>query len=170
MPVTLQDVADRLGVSIATVSRALADVSGVAPATRLRVLAAAEEMGSYPNAMAQRLQKRRTDTLGFIIPTFGPRFSDPYFSELLAGIGNEAAEHEYDLLVSTRAPGAEELALYERVVKERRVDGLLVVRTRQQDARIVYLIEQHFPFVAFGRSDLDVDFPYLDVDGRAGLE
>jgi len=170
MPVTLQDVADRLGVSIATVSRALADVPGVAQATRQRVLTAAEEMGYHPNVMARRLQKQRTDTIGFVIPTFGPRFSDPYFSELLAGIGNKAAEHEYDLLVSTRAPGAEELALYERVVKERRVDGLLVVRTRCQDARIAYLAAQQFPFVAFGRSDLDVNFPYLDVDGQAGLE
>jgi LacI family transcriptional regulator len=115
------------------------------------------------------LQKQRTDTIGFIIPTHGPRFSDPYFSELLTGVGNKAAEQEFDLLVSTRAPGAEELKAYERMVMERRVDGLLVVRTRQQDQRIAYLIEQRFPFVAFGRSDLGADFPYLDVDGETGL-
>jgi LacI family transcriptional regulator len=169
MPVTLQDIADRLGVSVATVSRALAGYDDVAPSTRQRVLQAAQEMGYRPNIIARMLQKQRTDTIGFIIPTHGPRFSDPFFSELLTGVGNKAAEQEFDLLVSTRAPGAEELKAYERMVMERRVDGLLVVRTRQRDQRIAYLIEQSFPFVAFGRSDLGADFPYLDVDGETGL-
>jgi len=169
MPVTIQDIADRAGVSIATVSRALAGTTGVASSTRELVLKIAAEMGYHPNIMARRLQKQRTDTIGFIIPTFGPRFSDPFFSEFLAGIGNEAAEHNFDLLVSTCAPGPKELEGYRRLVNERRVDGLLIVRTRHQDARIAYLIEQDFPFVAFGRSDLDVDFPYLDIDGKQGM-
>jgi len=169
MPVTLQDIADHLGVSVATVSRALAGYSDVADETRRRVLEAAKEMDYRPNIIARRLQQQRTDTIGFIVPTHGPRFSDPFFSELLAGIGNEAAEQDYDLLVSTRAPGDEELQTYERMVMEKRVDGMLVVRTRRQDSRIAYLIEQDFPFAAFGRSDLESDFPYVDVDGEVGL-
>jgi LacI family transcriptional regulator len=52
----------------------------------------------------------------------------------------------------------------------RLVDGLLVVRTRVQDQRLVYLSGIGFPFVAFGRSDLDVDFAYVDEDGCRGLE
>jgi LacI family transcriptional regulator len=169
MPVTLQDIADRLGVSVATVSRALAGYSDIAAETRARVLQAAEEMGYRPNISARRLQQQRTETLGFVIPTHGPRFADPFFSELLAGIGNEAAEQEYDLLVSTQAPGGEELKTYKRMVMEQRVDGMLVVRTRQKDARIAYLLKERFPFVAFGRSDLEAGFPYLDVDSKHGL-
>jgi DNA-binding LacI/PurR family transcriptional regulator len=169
MAVTLQDIATRLGVSVATVSRALAGYSDIAEETRARVLQAAEEMGYRPNISARRLQQQRTETLGFIIPTYGPRFSDPFFSELLAGIGNEAAEQEYDLLVSTRAPGAEELKTYKRMVMEQRVDGMLVVRTRQKDPRIAYLLKERFPFVAFGRSDPDAGFPYLDVDSKKGI-
>ncbi|MGD2179096.1 MAG: LacI family DNA-binding transcriptional regulator [Anaerolineae bacterium] len=169
MPVTLQDIADTLGVSVATVSRALAGYSDIAEETRARVLQAAEDMGYRPNISARRLQQQRTETIGFVIPTYGPRFSDPFFSELLAGIGNEAAQQEYDLLVSTHAPGGEELKTYRRMVMEQRVDGMLVVRTRQKDARIAYLLKQSFPFVAFGRSDLEASFPYLDVDGERGL-
>ncbi|MEA3377459.1 MAG: LacI family DNA-binding transcriptional regulator [Chloroflexota bacterium] len=169
MAVTLRDIADRLGVSVATVSRALGGYSDTASDTRKRVLKAAEEMGYRPNIIARRLQQQRTDTIGFVIPTHGPRFSDPFFSELLAGIGNAAAEQDYDLLVSTRAPGDEELEVYERMVLEQRVDGMLVVRTRHEDQRVASLIKQNFPFVAFGRSDLEADFPYLDVDGRTGL-
>jgi len=169
MPVTLKDIAQKVGYSVTTVSRALAGYDDVAESTRQVILKATAEMGYHPNITARRLQKQRTDTIGFIIPTHGPRFADPFFSELLAGIGNGAAKQELDLLVSTRAPGIEELELYERMVRERRVDGLLVVRTRRQDPRIAYLVEHEFPFVAFGRSDLEVDFPYLDVDGETGM-
>jgi LacI family transcriptional regulator len=170
MPVTLQDIANRLGVSVATVSRALAGYTDVAPTTRQRVLQAAQEMGYRPNVIARMLQKQRTDTIGFIIPTHGPRFSDPFFSELLTGIGNAAAEHDYDLLASTRSPDTpDEMQTYERFVQGRRVDGMLVVRTREYDMRIAYLLEQQFPFVSFGRSDLEADYPYLDVDGEAGM-
>lgn len=169
--VKLKDLAAELGLSVTTVSRALAGYGDVAEGTRRRVLQAAEEMGYVPDVTARRLQKGRTDTLGFIIPTSGPRFSDPYFSELLAGIGNEAARHNYDLLVSTRPPDTpEEVAAYRRMVESRMVDGLLVVRTRLKDPRIAYLAQIGFPFVAFGRSDLEVDFPYVDEDGFRGLE
>jgi LacI family transcriptional regulator len=169
--VTLKDLAAKLGLSITTVSRALAGYDDVAEATRRRVQQAAEEMGYVPDVTAQRLQKGRTDTIGFVIPTFGPRFSDPYFSELLAGIGNEAARHNFDLLVSTQPPNTpQEQAVYRRLAEGRLVDGLLVVRTRVKDPRIAYLAEIGFPFVAFGRSDLDLDFPYVDEDGHRGLE
>jgi len=171
MPITLKDIATATGFSVTTVSRALNDYDDVAEETKARIKQVALELGYYPSATARHLQKRRTDTIGFVIPTFGPRFSDPYFSELLAGIGNEAAEHDFDLLVSTRPPGEEkEKEAYHRLVSSRRVDGLLVVRTRQKDWRIAYLAEQGFPFVAFGRSDLAFDFPWLDVDGACGTE
>jgi len=169
--VTLKDLAAELGLSITTVSRALAGYSDVAEATRRRVQQAAEEMGYVPSVTARRLQKGRTDTIGFVMPTPDPRFSDPFFSELLASIGNEAAQHNFDLLVSTRPPNTpEEQAVYRRMVEGRLVDGLLVVRTRVRDWRIAKLAEAGFPFVAFGRTDLEIDFPYLDVDGHRGLE
>jgi LacI family transcriptional regulator len=149
----------------------LAGYSDVAEGTRQRVLQTAAEMGYFPSATARRLQKGRTDTIGFVIPTSGPRFSDPFFSELLAGIGNAAARHNFDLLVSTRPPDTvEEQAAYRRMAEGRLVDGLLVVRTRVEDWRIAYLSEVGLPFVAFGRSDLDIDFPYVDEDGVRGLE
>lgn len=170
MPVTLRDIAQRVGVSVTTVSRALGGYEDVAEETRERILRAAEELGYYPSVTARQLQKRRTDTIGFVIPTFGPRFSDPYFSELLAGIGNEAARHSFDVLVSTRSPDSpEEDEAYRRLVDGRRVDGVLVVRTRIEDSRLSYLMQRGFPFVAFGRSHANEDFPYLDVDGHKGL-
>ena len=170
MAITLRDIANELGVSVTTVSRALAGYSDVAPATRDRIKDTAAELGYFPNITAQRLRKQRMDTLGFIMPTFGPRFSDPFFSEFIAGIGTEAAEHEYDLLVSTHAPDSEgEQKAYRRAARGGWVDGLIVVRTRENDSRLELLCEKNFPFVSFGRSDCDLDFPYVDEDSEAGM-
>ncbi|MFQ5341972.1 MAG: LacI family DNA-binding transcriptional regulator [Anaerolineae bacterium] len=169
MPVTLKDIARETGYSVTTVSRALNDYEDVKPATKSVIREMADRLGYHPNVTAQHLQRRRTDTLGFIIPTAGPRFSDPFFIEFLTGIGNEASTYGYDLLVSTRSPGPEEIDAYRRFVGGKRVDGLIIVRTRRQDPRITYLLEQHFPFVTFGRTDGAGEFPFVDEDGRAGM-
>jgi len=171
MTVTLKDIAEKLDLSVTTVSRALAGYSDVAEGTCQRVRQAAKEMGYYPNITARQLQKQCTDTLAFIIPTHGPRFSDPFFSELLSGIGNEAAHHNFDLLVSTQPPNSDaERETYRHIVHGRRADGILVARTRQNDERIRFLNGHHFPFVAFGRSDLEIDFPYVDEDSYTGIQ
>ena len=169
MDVTLKDIANRIGRSVTTVSRALHDYDDVSPKTRALVKRVAEEMGYSPNTLAQRLQKRQSDTIGLVLPTFGPRFSDPFFSELLAGVGNMAASLGFDMLVSTSPPGDRELEAYRKLMNGRRVDGFVVVRTRKEDRRIQYLLEEEFPFVAFGRMGSRNDFPYVDEDGEYGM-
>jgi LacI family transcriptional regulator len=77
---------------------------------------------------------------------------------------------DYDLLVSTRSPGEDELRAYQSAIQGRRVDGFVVVRTRRQDQRIEYLCEQGFPFVAFGRVEGVCKFPYVDEDSEYGMQ
>ena len=167
--VTLRDIAKKVGRSVTTVSRALHDYDDVSEDTKILVRQAAEEMGYVPNILAQRLQKRQTDTIGFVIPTYGPRFTDPFFSEFLAGIGNKAVKLGYDLLVSTHPIGEEELSSYRRKVQSYLVDGFIIVRTRRDDARINYLCDSKFPFVAFGRVEGSCSFPYVDMDNEYGM-
>lgn len=170
MPVTLKDIAHHVGLSVTTVSRALGGFDDVAEETRQVIEEAADELGYVPNVMARRLKKQKTETIGFIIPTVGPRFSDPFFSDFLAGIGTEAAEHDYDLLISTHAPhSAKEHRAYEKAARGGWVDGLIVVRTREQDERIALLQESDFPFVAYGRTRTDHDYLYVDEDSEAGM-
>lgn len=169
MPVTLKDIARETGYSITTVSRALNGYDDVNAETKERIREAADRLGYHPNVTAQRLQRQRTDTLGLVIPTTEPRLSDPFFIEFLTGFGNEASAHGYDLLVSTRSPGPQEIDAYRHLVGGKRVDGLAVVRTRRQDPRIAYLSQQNFPFVAFGRTEDANAFPFVDEDGRAGI-
>ncbi|MCB2178312.1 LacI family transcriptional regulator [bacterium] len=168
--ITLKTIAQITGYSITTVSRALAGYSDVAESTRQKIVATAEELDYYPNLTARQLQKQRSDTIGMILPVHGPRYTDPYFNTIIAGIGDQLAEFGLDLLLSTHSPGGEdEMAAYRRMVEGRSVDGLIVIRTRINDERINYLGSIGFPFVCFGRSDLDIDFPYIDEDGEAGF-
>lgn len=169
MPSTIKDIAQKIGKSTTTVSRALNDYADISPETKELVRQAAEELGYTPNTMAQRLKKQQTDTIGLIIPTSGPRFSDPFFSEFIAGIGNKAATLGYDLLVATRTPGEPELDTYHFNVNAHRVDGFIVVRTRCQDDRIDFLRSERFPFVSFGRVEGPLNFSYVDEDGEEGM-
>ncbi len=169
MAVTLKHIAERTGKSVTTVSRALAGYSDVSESTRIQVQQIANELGYEPNITARQLQKQRTDTIALVLPTFGPRFSDPFFSEFLAGVGNESARHGFDLLVSTLSPGREEEAVYLRKIRSRRVDGFIVVRTRRQDARISLLQENNIPFSVFGRTEGDNNFPFVDENSQEGM-
>lgn len=169
--VRINDIAKRVNRSVTTVSRALNDYDDVSPKTKQLIIETAREMGYSPNLLAQRLQKQQTDTIGLIFPTFSPRFSDPFFSELLAGIGNKAAALGFDLLISTRAPGEQETESYGKIVDSGRVDGFIVVRTRKKDTRIELLSERGFPFTAFGQTDgEDEQFSYVDIDSFLGMQ
>jgi len=167
--VTIKDVARQAGVSTATVSYVLNDSVPLSEETRQRVLATVRELDYHPSAVARRLQGKRTDTLGFVLPSRERPVSDPFLLELLAGIADEATQQDCDLLLSTCPQGCTELDVYKRLVKSRRVDGLLLVDTRQHDERLTYLLREDFPFVAFGRSQGSQNFPYVDVDGEEGV-
>jgi LacI family transcriptional regulator len=170
MPTTIHDVARRLHLSITTVSRALDGYDDVAADTRALVLRTVEEMGYTPNRAARQLRRQRSDTLGYILPAGKPQFSDPFFSEFIAGLGDEVAARNYELLVSAApADSDEEKALYRRWVQGGKVDGLVITRTRLHDWRVQYLAGEHRPFVSMERSLDPVDFVGVETDSRKGI-
>ncbi|MGH2625874.1 MAG: LacI family DNA-binding transcriptional regulator [Anaerolineales bacterium] len=166
----IRDVAKRLDLSITTVSRALDGYQDVAEETRQRVIRVAREMGYEPSRAARQLRRRRSETIGFVVPTSAPRFSDPFFSEFLAGLGDEVAQGGYELLLSTAPPGGEaERELYRRWVQSRRIDGVVLTRMRIYDWRAEYLMQRGLPFIALGRTTVDRSHPYIEVDSRGGF-
>lgn len=170
MSITIRDVAKRLNLSITTVSRALDGYGDVSEKTRQRVIQVANEMGYTPSRNARQLRRKRTDTLGYIAPTSQPRFSDPFFSEFIAGLGDEAGAQNFDLLITLAPPEHEaERIAYQRLVQGRRVDGIVLSRMRQDDWRVHYLHESRFPFVSFGRTNASIEYPYIGVDGVGGV-
>lgn len=167
---TIRDVAKRLNLSITTVSRALDGYSDVAEDTRQKVIETAQEMGYVPTRAARQLRRKRTETIGYIMPTSKPRFSDPFFSEFIAGLGDEGNQHNFDLLVSV-APSNHEIErkAYQRWVQGRRVDGIVLSRMRTDDWRVHFMKDNQFPFTAFGRTQTANDFPHIGVDGKSSM-
>ena len=169
MTVTLRDVAQHVGRSVTTVSRALADYSDVSPQTKEAVQLAVQELGYVPNITARQLQKQRTDTIGLLLPEVNLRFSDPFFSEFLSAIVERAKVHGFDLLITTHVSADDEAATYLQYIRSRRVDGFILVRMSRADPRIALLQEQNYPFVAFGQMEGVSDFPFVDEDSELGI-
>lgn len=171
MSVTLKRIAKESGYSVTTVSRALAGYSDVNEKTRQRIIAIAHELGYQPNLVARQLQGQRTCTIGIITPPQLHHYEDDFFSLLIKGVNYAAAQHHYDLLISSQFPGADEMDTYRRIAGGHRVDGMIVARTYDADPRIAYLQSIKHPFVVAGRAapDQPSDFPYIDADSQVGV-
>jgi LacI family transcriptional regulator len=165
----IRQLAELTGVSIATVSRALNLPERVRPETRERVLAAAQEIGYQPNSLGRRLRRGQAELVGVVIPVPPSQFGHPFFLELIAGLGEGFDGSGLELVVSACAPGKSELETYRRLIEGKRVDAMVVTRTRVRDERIVYLLEQGVPFVAHGRSAGVSGFSLLDMDSKTGF-
>jgi LacI family transcriptional regulator len=171
MPITIRDLAKKLNLSITTVSRALDGYSDVAENTRSQVIRVAQEMGYAPSSAARQLRRGRADAIGYILPTSSPRFSDPFYSDFLAGLCDEAAEHQIDLIVSSSPPESDlEKAMYQRWFQSVRMDGIILNRIRLQDWRINYLLENKVPFATLGWIPSHQGYPYILVNERGGFE
>ena len=172
---TIRDIATAAGVSIGTVSNYLNDPQLVADETREKIHSKIVELDFHPSAAARSLKSRQTLRIG-LVPIISPenyRGTDPgdnAFLELLAGLNTTATEKGYDILISGATTEAQELKAYSRLIGEGQVDGLVIMGIRSQDERLHLLTKKKFPFVAFGRSDVDIEYPYVDVDGAAGME
>lgn len=157
--VTLKDIAKAVGKSVAAVSRALNNYDDISEETRDYINRVARDMGYAP-----------THTLGFILPALSPRDSDPYFSELLAGLSSEAANQGFDLLLSSTASDSEELESYLRLINNRRVDGLIIARPRWRDKRIRLMLDKQFPCVIVGTTNIQGDFLSVSDDATVGAQ
>jgi LacI family transcriptional regulator len=166
---SLKYLARSLGLSITTVSRALDDYGDVAEVTRKRVRAEADAIGYRPNAAARRLRKGSTELVTLVLPTEPGQFNEPLYIELLVPMGQRLAREGYDLTLIAAAPGPDEMKTYRRLVEGRRTDGIVVVRTRRQDARIAYLDKLGFPFVAMGRCEGGHAHAFIDGDGETAF-
>jgi LacI family transcriptional regulator len=167
---TIRDVARRLNLSITTVSRALDGYADVAENTRRLVFQTAQEMGYSPNRAARQLRRQRAETLGYIIPSVSAGFADPFFAEFIAGLGDEASAHNYDLLVTTASPASPaEKAAYQRWAQGGKVDGMVLNRIYLDDWRLRYLAGQGIPHVSLERSPSQPDFVGIEADSYTGF-
>jgi len=158
---TVKDVAERAGVSVSTVSRALSMPHLVSATTRARVVAAAEELGYQPNQAARGLRSGVTGNIGLVIPDI----ENPYFAAMTKGVQDRARKSGYSVFIADSDEDAElEAELIASIVKQ--VDGILLASPRASDDRILDLVGSK-PTVVLNRQ---IDgLPSLLLDNSAGV-
>ncbi|MFY1691296.1 LacI family DNA-binding transcriptional regulator [Plantactinospora sp. WMMB782] len=161
---TIYEVAQRVGVSIATVSRALRGTDYVAPETRRRVLAAVEELQFRPNRLGQSLAEGRHAANGIVFPDL----SGPYYSEVVLGYEEVAAELGNSVLIlATHARPDPERKVLELA---RRVDGMVVMGRTVADEVIARVAGTGVPTVLLARGAVgNLDTVTADNDSSARL-
>lgn len=164
---TIHDVAERLNLSITTVSRALDGYDDVAKPTRELVIKTARQMGYSPNRAARQLRRQKADTVGYMLPAGAQHFSEPFFTEFIAGLGNALSNRNYDLLVSAVATERDEQEMYRRWANSGKVDGFILNRLRLDDWRVRFLLKQKIPFASLDHSGRK-KYPCIRVDGAEG--
>jgi len=167
--VTLKDVAARAGVSYQTVSKVINGNGSVTAATEAQIWRAIDELGYRVNVAARNLRTSASGLIGYTWAPSPPDRGNPILDQFLTSVVAAAEAHGYHLMLFPHPPAIEEVDVYRQLMRSGRVDGFIVASTNYDDPRIRLLIDEAFPFVAFGRSNPEWDFPFVDVDGRAGI-
>ena len=166
----LKELADSLGLSPTTVSRALNGYPEVGQATRARVLAAAEAADYTPSARARNLATGQSMTIGHVIPLIGrSEMVNPIFADFLAGAGEAYAARGYDMLLSVVADG-DTAATYRRMVRRGVVDAIMVQGPEADDPRIAALQDLGIPFVVHGRAGTADGYSWLEIENTRAFD
>ncbi|MEO5794537.1 MAG: substrate-binding domain-containing protein [Rhodoferax sp.] len=167
----IKRLAQDLGLSIATVSRALNNHPEVSAQTRQRVQDAAQARAYAPNQSGRSLRKGRHNTIGLMLPpkSSNENYTWSLFLTLAEGIQSRIAPADLELVLFQNRDDADEMARLKRVVERRLVDGLILAGTRRKDERLDYVAAQGFPFVALGRSSSGGEHAWVDLDFEVGV-
>jgi LacI family transcriptional regulator len=164
MPVTIKDIARQARVSVATVSRTLTGKDGMSLETKERILEIAERLHYYPNLRARGLVAKRPDVLGIVIPrTSEFAFSNPFYAEVLKGIGKKAREMGQYLLFSFQE-GEE----YAQMFQHGLAAGIIVVANRMDDPRLQEAWRMKVPIVLIPGFPWKHEIPSVDGDSVDG--
>ncbi len=162
--VTLADVASEAGVSTQTVSRAINDKGEISEETRQRVLQVAQRLGFRPNRIARSLVTDQTMILGLIVPDI----TNPFFSEIALGAGEQALSQGYNLIVLNTIENPEREEALFGVMEETRVDGVIVCSPRLAEERLVPLLSRQKAAILVNRSVLHQEVGSICIDDFEG--
>ena len=161
---TIADIADALGVSKTTVSRAISGKGRIGSETRERVLKYIDAHNYTPNVIAKSLAQNKTYNLAVVMPGDYELIDLPFFQNCIMGIQEIASSFDYDMLL-TVCNNADVTKL-ERIVRNRKVDGVILLRSFMDDVQVEYLQEKNIPFVITGSSNYK-GVVQVDNDHRA---
>jgi len=163
--VTLKDVAEACGVAFSTVSNALSGKGYVKEETRRRILEQAEEMGYRPSLLARGLRIAETRTLGLLLTDI----ANPFAGEMAKSIETTAFASGYNVLLCNTNREPARARAYLDVLRDKSVDGAIIMFVGSDDDSVLDLGTAGFPFVLLGRRHSKVQADYLGMDNRLGV-
>jgi LacI family transcriptional regulator len=165
---TLEDVARRAGISVATAGRALGNYGRVSPKTRNLVLRAANDLNYHANALARGMKRRSTFTVGLIVGNI----CNPFFSTIVRAVEAALIKHGYNLIVCDSDEDLSKEMSHIRVLFQRRVDGIIVSPSSSpdgMDSKAAELIsERGVPLVLIDRLAPGARAPTVAADNIGG--
>lgn len=165
---TLEEVAARAGVGRGTASRVINGSPRVSAQTKEAVEAAVAELGYVPNRAARALAGNRTDAIALVVPESETRFfAEPYFSDIVRGVGAALADTEMQLLLTLAGNDRERRRLAQYLTAHR-VDGVLLVSVHADDPLPDLLEQLGMPSVISGRRHAAETLPSVDSDNFEG--
>ncbi|MEJ6483815.1 LacI family DNA-binding transcriptional regulator [Nostoc punctiforme UO1] len=164
--ISIEDIARRAGVSHSTVSRALRDNALISSKVREEIKQLAQEMNYVPNAIAQSLQNKRTNTIGVVVTSI----ADPFFAEVVDGIEQIARPAGLSVLLSASHRDLEQEIAAIDTFHRRRVDGILVADSRISKQHTKQLTQIAVPTVLINSQTEDQCeiFHSVAIDDRLG--
>lgn len=163
---TLKEISAELGLSVATVSRALNGFPEVNKATREKVRQTADRLGYRPNRVAQRLVTGRSGMVGLIVKIKPDMSADQTFFEILTGLTAALAERETDLVLAVDQ-GDDPVLAYKKLLERDILDGFILNAPELNDPRVNYLRKRGIPFILHGQDRRDPDYPTYGIDNAA---
>ena len=158
-PIDITQIAQALGVSKTTVSRAISGNGRISAATRQRVLDYVKKHNYTPSMMARGLVKRCSYNISLVISTQFSDFELPFLRKVMRSVYQVAGDSDYDVLLTL--VDENETRPVERLLDNRKIDGLILTRTLERDPLIPLLKARKVPFVAIGQPE---DDQVLSVD------
>ena len=164
--VTIVDIAKELNISASTVSRALRDHPDISQETKSRVMDTATRLDYFPDSLAQGLKKRRTNTIGIIIPEIEHHF----FSAAISGIEDVAYKSDFTIMVCQSNEDYEREVINLRALVSNRIAGLLVSisQTTKDISHFDILKKRGIPVVFFDRTNDLIEHSKVIVDDYQG--
>lgn len=164
-PVNLKTLAQELGVSVATISRALSDRHEISQATKDRVRKLAAELNYIPNPHASSLRRSKSRTIGVVIP----EVDNTFFALAINGIEEVARKNDYHVLIYLTHDKYEREDAIVRLLASGRVDGVLlsVASTSRHFAHLELLLDRAIPLVFFDRIYKGFDTACVTTDDYA---
>lgn len=155
----IEDVARLANVSIATVSRAFNNKHDVSEKTKARILEIARSIGYEPSVPARSLTKRKTNTLGLIVPDI----SNPFYGEVVRGIEDTCHNHNYNVILCNADNKRDKEFLYIDMLKNRWVDGIIFHSDYFTERHYEVFKGKKIPLVLAGRAT-KYDVLYVAID------